>query len=72
VLLEEPARRLWLDPALTDASKLRALLKPFDAASLECFPVSARVNRVANDDPELIVPLEPKTGPKRGGQLDLL
>ena len=34
------------------------MLKPYDARLMRCFPVSARVNRVVNDDVECSMPLE--------------
>jgi putative SOS response-associated peptidase YedK len=44
----------WLDPGQDQG---HALLKPYPAAPLEAFPVSARVNSPNNDDPECIAPL---------------
>jgi len=41
--------RVWLDPRLADAA---ALLKPFDVRLMRSYPVSARINHVANDDAE--------------------
>jgi putative SOS response-associated peptidase YedK len=34
------------------------LLKPYDARQMRCFPVSTRVNHVANDDAECSQPVE--------------
>jgi putative SOS response-associated peptidase YedK len=42
----------WLDPGITDASKIDDLLRPFDARPMRFYPVSASVNRVENDGPE--------------------
>jgi putative SOS response-associated peptidase YedK len=47
----------WDDPSglntrITDPSEASELLKPFGARLMNCFPVSSRVNRAANDDPE--------------------
>jgi putative SOS response-associated peptidase YedK len=33
-------------------------LKPYDARQMRCYPVSARVNEVANDDKECSVHVE--------------
>lgn len=44
----------WLDPATEDAA---SLIAPFTAQPMTCWPVSARVNSVKNDDPECIEPL---------------
>ena len=43
---------LWLDPGVTDAARVGDCLKPFDARLMRKYPVSTRVNRPANDDPE--------------------
>jgi putative SOS response-associated peptidase YedK len=34
------------------------LLKPYDARLMRCYPVSTRVNHVANDDAECSAPVE--------------
>ena len=34
------------------------LLKPYDARFMRCFPVSTRINHVANDDEECSRPVE--------------
>ncbi len=34
------------------------LLKPYDAHLMRCYPVSSRVNHVANDDEECSRPVE--------------
>jgi putative SOS response-associated peptidase YedK len=41
---------LWLDPGMTNAQVVSELLKPYDAKSMRCYPVSSRVNNVVNDD----------------------
>jgi putative SOS response-associated peptidase YedK len=41
---------LWLDPGMTNAQVVSELLKPYDAKSMRCYPVSSRVNRAGNDD----------------------
>ena len=43
---------LWLDPGMTDVQVVSELLKPYDAKFMGCYPVSTRINRVANDDEE--------------------
>jgi putative SOS response-associated peptidase YedK len=35
------------------------LLKPFDPRLMRCYPVSTRINHVANDDEECSRPVEP-------------
>jgi len=48
----------WLDPETTDRDVLRAMLRPAPEGALSIHPVSRRVNRVANDDPSLIDPVQ--------------
>lgn len=48
----------WLDPAMRERDLL-ALLHPAPDDLLEAIPVSARVNRIANDDPGLMEPVAP-------------
>jgi len=49
---------LWLDPGMKDAAVASDLLKPFDARLMRCYPVSTRLNHVANDDAECSRPVE--------------
>lgn len=46
----------WLDPAIVIAAEVRPLLRPFPALAMTAFPVSARVNNPANDDPACLEP----------------
>jgi putative SOS response-associated peptidase YedK len=50
---------LWLDPGMQNVAAISELLKPYDAKSMRCFPVSTRINYVANDDAECSRPVEP-------------
>jgi len=34
------------------------LLRPYDARLMRCYPVSTRINHVANDDEECSAPVE--------------
>jgi putative SOS response-associated peptidase YedK len=34
------------------------LLKPYDARQMRCYPISTRINHVANDDAECSAPVE--------------
>jgi putative SOS response-associated peptidase YedK len=52
VILSPEHYDLWLDPGFWDACSLSAMLRPFNASSMKRYPVSTRVNTVANDDPE--------------------
>ena len=48
----------WLDPSV-EASRAQKLLVPAPPEWFEVFPVSSRVNNVANDGPELLDPVPP-------------
>ena len=48
----------WLDPSMQDVATAASLLKPFDANLMKRYPVSTRVNSVANDDPECSAPVD--------------
>jgi len=37
---------------MQDVVAVSELLKPFDARLMRCYPVSTRINHVANDDEE--------------------
>jgi putative SOS response-associated peptidase YedK len=47
----------WLDPANSDVADLRSLLSPAAVTGLSTYPVSAAVNSVRNNGPQLIKPL---------------
>ena len=52
VILDPDGYDLWLDPEMRDVAAASDLLKPYDARLMRCFPVSTRINHVANDDEE--------------------
>ena len=52
VVLDQDSYDLWLDPGMNDAQVVSELLKPCDARQMRCYPVSTRINHVANDDDE--------------------
>ena len=56
VILRPENYDLWLDPGFKDVKALAEVLAPFDAAQMRSFPVSTRINAVANDDPDCVVP----------------
>jgi putative SOS response-associated peptidase YedK len=58
VILDRDSYDLWLDPGLQNVTAISELLKPFDALLMRCYPVSTRVNQVANDDEECSRPVE--------------
>ena len=57
-ILDPDSYDLWLDPAMQNVAGISELLKPFDAQLMRCYPVSTRVNHVANDDEECSRPVE--------------
>ena len=56
VILDPADHAAWLDPA-TAPEAAQKLLGPHAGAGLVAYPISLRVNKVANDDPAVIVPL---------------
>ena len=58
VIIDPDTYDLWLDPGMKGVSAASDLLKPYDARLMRCYPVSTRVNQVANDDDECTKPLE--------------
>lgn len=58
VILEEDNYDLWLDPGVTDVDAISSLLKPYDARLMRSYPVSSRINQVANDDETCAAPVE--------------
>ena len=56
VILPRAAEATWLDPDLSDPAVLLPLLRPYPAEAMVAYPVSAAVNSVAHDGPNLIAP----------------
>jgi len=50
VILNPGSYDSWLDPGMTNVQVVSELLKPYDPKSMRCYPVSTRINHVANDD----------------------
>ncbi|MFZ1010768.1 MAG: SOS response-associated peptidase family protein [Candidatus Sulfotelmatobacter sp.] len=57
-ILDPNGYDLWLDPGMTKVEAVSDLLKPYDARLMRCYPVSTRINHVANDDEECTRPVE--------------
>jgi putative SOS response-associated peptidase YedK len=57
VVLSQDALSDWLSPD-TDIAELCPLLAPCEASNLRMWPVSSAVNRVGNDGPDLLRPVE--------------
>lgn len=54
VILDEDARKTWLDPHETDKQVLKSLLQPFDASRMTMYPVSTEVNSPKHNHAALI------------------
>jgi putative SOS response-associated peptidase YedK len=52
VILDPDSYDLWLDPGMQNVALVSELLMPYDARQMRYYPVSSRVNHVANDDEE--------------------
>ena len=70
-MIVEPDRwSAWLDPGLTDPERVRGLLVPAMAGTMDAYPVSKAVNSVRNNGPELIEPAA--SGDSSGNHSDSL
>jgi putative SOS response-associated peptidase YedK len=58
VILDPSNYDLWLDPGMMHVDAASDLLKPYDARLMRCYPISTRINHVANDDLECSRPVE--------------
>jgi putative SOS response-associated peptidase YedK len=58
VILDPDSYGLWLDPGMQNVAAISELLKPYDARLMRCYPISTRINHVANDDEECSQPVE--------------
>jgi putative SOS response-associated peptidase YedK len=58
VILHRDSYDLWLDPGMTNVQVVSELLKPCDARQMRSYPVSTRINHVANDDEACSAPVE--------------
>ena len=65
VILDPDGYDLWLDPGMQNVAAISELLRPCDARLMRCFPVSTRINHVANDDEECSRPVEIKEAQNR-------
>jgi putative SOS response-associated peptidase YedK len=57
-ILDPDGYELWLDPGMTKVEAVCELLKPCDARQMGSYPVSTRINHVANDDEECSAPVD--------------
>jgi putative SOS response-associated peptidase YedK len=58
VILPATAWDAWLDPAADDPAQLHSMLGSLETPDLSEHAVSTLVNKVANNLPDLITPLE--------------
>jgi putative SOS response-associated peptidase YedK len=58
VILDPAHYDLRLDPGMQDVTVISELLKPSDARSMRSYPVSTRINHVANEEEECSRPVE--------------
>jgi putative SOS response-associated peptidase YedK len=59
VILDPHSYDLWLDPGMKNADAVSDLLTPYDAVQMRSYPVSSRINHVANDDEDCSRPVAP-------------
>jgi putative SOS response-associated peptidase YedK len=57
VVLKPESWPAWLGEEAADPRHLKALLAPYPADEMVCWPVSQRVGNVKNNDPSLIEPI---------------
>jgi putative SOS response-associated peptidase YedK len=58
VILQPDSHDRWLDPGMQNVAAVSELLKPYDAQLMQCYPVSTRINHVANGDEGCFAPVE--------------
>jgi putative SOS response-associated peptidase YedK len=63
VILDADNYDLWMDQAFRNTASVSAMLKPFDAALMNRYPVSTRINQVQNDDADCAKPLDREPSP---------
>lgn len=49
-ILDRDCYDLWLDPGMREVAVTSEMLKPYDARLMRCYPISTRINHVANDE----------------------
>jgi putative SOS response-associated peptidase YedK len=58
VILDPDGYELWLDPGMNNVSAASELLQPYDTRLMRCYPISTRINHMANDDEQCSAPVE--------------
>lgn len=67
VILDRSDYDSWLDPGMKNIDALSEMLRPHNASAMRSYPVSNRVNQVANEDAECSTRVELAAPPQ--GQL---
>lgn len=57
VILAERDHAAWLDPKNDEGNAVKKLLCPYPAEEMRAYPITARVNNVRNEGPDLIEPM---------------
>ena len=58
VILSPDDYDVWLDPGMQNVAAVSELLKPYDSRLMRSYPISTRINHVANDDEDCSRPVE--------------
>jgi putative SOS response-associated peptidase YedK len=58
VILDPCSYDLWLDLGMRDVGAACEMLQRYDSRLMRCYPVSTRINHVANDDEGCSAPVE--------------
>jgi putative SOS response-associated peptidase YedK len=58
VILDPDNYDLWLNQGMTNVEAVSVMLKPYDARQMRGYPISTRINYVANDDEACSAPVE--------------
>jgi putative SOS response-associated peptidase YedK len=59
VIVHPDSYNLWLDSGMNDVRAVSELLKPYDARLMRSYPISTRINHLANDDKDCSRPVVP-------------
>jgi putative SOS response-associated peptidase YedK len=58
VIIDPGGYDLWLDPGMQNVAAASEMLRPCDARLMRRYPISTRINSVANDDEKCSAPVE--------------
>ena len=62
VILPRDSEGLWLDTPVEDPELLGRLLRPYESGAMDTYEVSALVNSVRNDGPDVAARADPSNG----------